>query len=99
MFDPYPDLVQTHTLVLPTGEGVTFEQTLWGKVIAIRVLSLNGGRYEFEDMMSTAQLRQLLEAATVGGVWGFAENDARFAELRREIMDLLSELYGLSFDA
>ncbi len=96
MFDPYPDLVQTHTLTLPTGEGLTFDQTLWGKVIAIRTLHVGGGRYHLEDTMATARLRQLLEATTVEGVWAFAPEDARFAEMAREIADLLSLLFGVS---
>lgn len=99
MFDPYPDLVQTHSLTLPTGEGITFDQTLWGKVIAIQTLHLGGGRYHLEDTMATAKLRQLLEAATVGGAWAFSEEDPRFAELRREVHALLEDLYGISFDA
>jgi hypothetical protein len=96
MFDPYPDLVQTHTLTLPTGEGLTFDQTLWGKVIAIRTLHVDGGRYHLEDTMATARLRQLLEAATVEGVWAFAPEDARFVELKREVADVLETLFGVS---
>jgi hypothetical protein len=96
VFEPYPDLVQTHTLTLPTGEGITFDQTLWGKVIAIRTLHVGGGRYHLEDTMATAQLRQLLEAATIGGVWAFADNDSRFAELKREVAELIETLFGIS---
>lgn len=98
-FDPYPDLVQTHTLALPSGEGITFDQTLWGKVIAIRTLHVDGGRYHLEDTMATARLRQMLEAATVGGVWAFAAEDSRFDELKREVADLIDVLFGASFDA
>jgi hypothetical protein len=93
-FEPYPDLVQTHTLTLPSGEGITFDQTLWGKVIAIRTLHVGGGRYHLEDTMTTAPLRQLLEGATLGGVWAFADDDSRFAELKREVHDLIEMLYG-----
>jgi hypothetical protein len=94
MFDPYPDLVSTHTLTLPSGEGITFDQTLWGKVIAVRELSRDGGRYLLEDAMSTAPLRRLLEAATVGGLWAFAPDDRCFMELRREVLELLDGFYG-----
>ncbi len=94
MFDPYPDLVQTHTLSLPTGEGITFDQTLWGKVIAIRTLHVGGGRYHLEDTMVTAQLRQLLEAATIEGAWAFADDDSRFAELKREVEELIEILFS-----
>ena len=93
-FEPYPDLVQTHTLTLPSGEGVTFDQTLWGKVIAIRTLHVGGGRYYLEETMATACLRQLLEAATVGGIWAFPDDDSRFTEMKREIDDLIVTLFG-----
>lgn len=96
MFEPYPDLVQTHTLKLPSGEGITFDQTLWGKVIAIQTLHVGGGRYHLDETMATARLRQLLEAATVGGIWAFAADDARFTEMEREVADLLATLFGVS---
>lgn len=96
MFEPYPDLVQTHTLTLPTGEGLTFDQTLWGKVILVRTLHVDGGRYHLDDTMATAHLRQLLEAATVGGVWAFPAEDPRFTEMQRELRDLIETLFGVS---
>ena len=94
MFEPYPDLVQTHTLTLPSGEGVTFDQTLWGKVIAIQTLHLDGGRYHLDETMATANLRHMLEAMTLGGVWAFAAEDPRFDELKREVRDLIEVLFG-----
>lgn len=94
MFDPYPDLVSTHTLALPTGEGVTFDQTLWGKVIAIRELTCDGGRYALDDVMATADLRRLLEAATLGGAWAFAPEDACFDALRHAFRELLDTFWG-----
>lgn len=96
MFEPYPDLVETHTLTLPTGEGITFDQTLWGKVIAIQTLHVDGGRYHLEETMITARLRQLLEGLTVGGVWAFPAEDPRFAEVAREVRDVIETLFGVS---
>ena len=95
-FEPYPDLVQTHTLTLPSGEGITFDQTLWGKVIAIQTLHVGGGRYHLDETMATTRLRQLLEAATVEGVWAFPEDETRFTEMKREIAELLETLFGVS---
>lgn len=94
MFDPYPDLVSTHSLTFPSGEGVTFDQTLWGKVIAVRELRFAGGRYTLDDAMATAELRRLLEASSVGGVWAFGPEDACFDELRRVFRELLDTFYG-----
>lgn len=94
MFEPYPDLVQTYTLELPTGEGIHFDQTLWGKVIAVRMLCLSGGRYHLDDTVATSRLRQLLEASSFGGEWAFEASDPRFDELRREVRLLIRELFG-----
>lgn len=95
MFEPYSDLVQSHTLTLPSGEGISFDQSFWGKVIAVNVLHLAGGRYELDDYMATARLRQLLEAATVNGEWAFEPSDSRFRELRGEVYDLLAVIFGV----
>lgn len=99
MFDPFPDLIQTHTLALPSGEAITFDQTLWGKVIVIRTLHVEGGRYHLDDTMMTARLRQQLEAMTIEGSWAFGPEDARFDELKRELRELIALWYGVSFDA
>lgn len=96
MFEAYPDLVQTHTLTLPSGEGITFDQTLWGKVILVRTLHVDGGRYHLEETMATARLRQLLEATTLDGVWAFPDDDSRFSEMKREVVELLAIFFGVS---
>lgn len=90
MFEPEIDLVTTHRVELNTGEAVTFDQSLWGKVIEVRELRVGPGRFWLDDYVATARLRQLLEASTVGGVWAFEQTHGLCADIRSEIRHLVA---------
>lgn len=94
MFDPDPELVSTHRVELPTGEAIVFDQSLWGKVIEIRELWVAGGRYGLDDYLATAELRRLLEAASVGGSWAAGLAEEVMARIRDEVRDVIARLYG-----
>lgn len=96
-FVPDAELVATHRLRLESGEAIVFDQSLWGKVIEVRELHVDSGRYFLDDYVATAPLRQLLEASTVCGEWAFTPEDPLFERIRREVRDLVERLYG-SFD-
>lgn len=93
-FVPDAELVTTHRLRLESGEAIVFDQSLWGKVIEVRELHVDSGRYFLDDYLATAPLRQLLEASTVGGEWAFTPDDPLYARIHREVRILIERLYG-----
>ncbi|MNL48254.1 hypothetical protein D3C87_1710950 [compost metagenome] len=94
MFEPDPELVTTHRLAFLSGEAIVFDQSLWGKVIEVRELHQNGGRYHLDDYQATVKLRQLLEAATIGGEWAFPEGHDLRGAILAEVRELVETLFG-----
>ncbi|MBO9541878.1 hypothetical protein J7643_14920 [bacterium] len=94
MFEPDPELVSTHRVAFTSGEAIVFDQSLWGKVIEVRELHQDGGRYYLDDYVATSKLRQLLEAATIEGVWAFPEEHALCCDIRTEVRTLIETLFG-----
>jgi hypothetical protein len=92
--NPDVELVSTHRIELEPGVVLVFEQTLWGKVIAIRELELEGGRYPVDDYQVTATLRELLEASTIGGKWVGGTAGDRTPVIREAVQDVIGRLYG-----
>ncbi|MNY82964.1 hypothetical protein D3C86_2253880 [compost metagenome] len=60
----------------------------------MRELHRDGGRYHLDDYHATAKLRQLLEAATVGGEWGFPEGHDLREAILAEMRGLIDILFG-----
>lgn len=94
MFEPDPELVTTHRIAFRTGEAIVFDQSLWGKVIEVRELHQDGGRFYLDDYVATSKLRQLLEAATIGGEWAFSEEHDLCCSIRTEVRELVAILFG-----
>ncbi|HEY9898731.1 MAG TPA: hypothetical protein V6D00_06075 [Pantanalinema sp.] len=93
MFEPDPELVTTHRLAFTSGEAIVFDQSLWGKVIEVRELHRDGGRYYLDDYQATARLRRLLEGATIGGEWAFPEEHDLRGAILAEMRELIETLF------
>lgn len=96
MFEPVPELIQTHHLTVAPGLSVVFDQTLWGKVIEVAEVRLEGGRYALDDRAATAPLRAALEAATIEGQWAFSPDHPRRAAITAAVHDLLATYFEVS---
>ena len=94
MFEPEGVLVRSYQIVLPSGARIVYDQSMWGKVIEIREIHLDGGRYDLDDYWATARLRQLLESATMEGHWVCEWEDPFYQEMEKEVRDVIGRLYG-----
>lgn len=94
MFEPERDLVRSFELSLPTGELVAYDQSLWGKVIEIREIHMDGGRYYLDDYWATARLRQMLEVATMDGRMVRPLEPPLDREIAVEVRNVIFRLYG-----